>query len=115
MSFLFTLQSSWTKNMVAQCSWLVTNTFVSAASDTRPRRNAGMPLVEVFVKPPRKRSVPRVDGTSRYSFFIGVMMSTPNLNWWFPFSQERVSRYSNWFVCWNFGRKSGEPMLVPPK
>src|SRR6266508_4242982 len=67
------------------------------------------------VKRFRKRIEPRVAGTSRYEFFIGARMSAPSLSAWLPRNRDRVSRYSNWFVCWNLGRKSGEPMLVPPK
>ena len=36
-------------------------------------------------------------GTSMYWFFIGAMMSAPNLNAWLPRSHDSVSRYSNWF------------------
>src|SRR6478736_5354064 len=42
------------------------------------------------------------------------MMSAPPLNVWLPRSHDTVSRYSTWFVCWNFGRKSGEPMRPSP-
>ena len=50
-----------------------------------------------------------------YSFFIGAMMSAPNLNAWLPRSHDSVSMNSNWLVCWNFGRKSGEPMRPRPE
>ena len=36
-------------------------------------------------------------------------MSAPNFSAWLPRSHDSVSMNSNWFVCWNFGRKSGEP------
>ena len=62
----------------------------------------------------RKCSEPRVAGTSKYWFFMGAMMSAPTLMAWLPRSQETVSRNSNWSVCWNLGRKSGEPILPRP-
>ena len=45
----------------------------------------------------RKRIAPRVAGTSMYWFFIGAMMSAPNLNAWLPRSHDSVSMNSNWF------------------
>ena len=39
---------------------------------------------------PLKPRLPRVEGMSRYSFFIGAMMSAPNLTWWLPRSQDSV-------------------------
>ena len=49
-----------------------------------------------------------------YSFFIGASTLIPNLSWWAPVSHESVFRNSHWLVCWNFGRKSGEPMRPSP-
>jgi hypothetical protein len=43
-----------------------------------------------------------------YWFFM-KMMSAPTFRAWLPLSQESESSSSYWFVCWNFGRKSGEP------
>src|SRR5712691_3959582 len=50
-----------------------------------------------------------------YSFCIGQMMSAPAFSAWLPRSHDRLSRNSNWFVCWNFGRKSGDPIRPRPE
>src|SRR6476661_10922389 len=73
-----------------------------------------MPDPERPVNVPPKVIAPRVAGTSRYSFFIGAMTSAPNLIAWLPRSHDTVSMNSNWLVCWNLGRKSGEPMRPRP-
>lgn len=49
-----------------------------------------------------------------YSLFMGAITSRPNLKAWLPRSQDSVLMYSNWFVRWNLGRKSGEPMRPSP-
>jgi hypothetical protein len=41
---------------------------------------------------------------------MGAMMLMPPLKAWLPLSHDRLSMNSNCSVCWNFGRKSGEPM-----
>jgi len=67
------------------------------------------------VNVPRKRRDPRVAGTSMNWFCIGAMMSAPTLMAWSPLSHDSESMNSNWLVCWNFGRKSGEPMRPSPE
>src|SRR4029079_4942454 len=73
-----------------------------------------MPDPERPVNVPPKVIAPRVAGTSRYSFFIGAMTSAPNLIAWLPRSHDTVSMNSSWLVCWNLGRKSGEPRRPRP-
>ena len=48
------------------------------------------------------------------NWFFMMMKSPPILKAWWPFSQESESMSSSWFVCWNFGRKSGEPSRPRP-
>src|SRR5215472_9373954 len=48
------------------------------------------------------------------SFDIGAMMSAPTFKSCAPRIHDRLSMNSNWFVCWNFGRKSGEPRRPRP-
>src|SRR4029079_3460154 len=50
-----------------------------------------------------------------YWFCIGMMMSAPAFSAWLPCSHDSESMNSNWLVCWNFGRKSGDPMRPRPE
>src|SRR5215472_17352206 len=70
----------------------------------------GLPVNE-----PRKRTEPRVAGTSMNSLFIGIIRSMPAFSACAPRIHDTESMNSNWFVCWNFGRKSGDPMRPRPE
>jgi hypothetical protein len=63
---------------------------------------------------PLKPQLPPSPGTSKKMFRMGRCASAPYLNWWAPNVRLSVSPHSNWFVFWNFGRKSGEPSRPRP-